>query len=119
MARTVLTATDVPSKYATDGVAITWTAWDASNGNRFLCTGREILLARNTNGSAAKTVTVTSQADAQGRTGDISADSIAANAMHVYQRFPLAGWADSNGYVNVDGESTDIEFAVLRLPAGS
>lgn len=118
MARTVLTPIDVPDKYGTAGVAITWTAWDATNGNRFLCTGREILLARNV-GAGAQTVTVTSQNDPQGRTGDISADSIAAGAFACYQRFPLSGWADANNYVNIDGSTTDIEFAVLRLPAGS
>jgi hypothetical protein len=117
MARTVLPVTDVPSSYAIDGTAVTWTAWDSGQGNRFLCTGREILLARNTNGASAETVTVTSQADDKGRTGDIDADSIPANGMHVYQKFPLAGWADSSNYVNVDGSTTDVEFAVLRLPS--
>lgn len=116
MARTILTPTLVPADYATAGVAVTFTAWDATNGNRFKATGREILLAKNTHASAAQTVTVTSQNDPFGRSGNITADSIAAGALHVYQLFPLSGWADSSGYISVDSSTTDIQFAVLRIP---
>ena len=116
MARTTLAATDVPGKFATDGVAVTWAAADAANGNQFVCTGREVLLARNTDASA-HTVTVTSTADSAGRTGDITADSIAADAMHVYQEFPTVGWMQSNGYIYVDCDDVTVELAVLRLPA--
>jgi hypothetical protein len=116
MARAILTPTLVPADYATAGVAVTFTAWDATNGNRFQATGREILLAKNVSADTARTVTVTSQTDPYGRSGNITADSIPFGTTRVYQMFPLSGWADSSGYIAVDGSTTDIQFAVLRLP---
>jgi hypothetical protein len=116
MPRTILTPTLVPKDYATDGVLITFTAWDSTNGNRFQCTGRELLIARNVSTDTARTVTITSQPDDQGRTGNITADSLAFGTMHVYPLFPLSGWADTSGYIAVDGSAVDIQFAVLRIP---
>jgi hypothetical protein len=95
---------------------VTWTAADATNLNQFLLTGREILLARNT-GAGARTVTVTSAPDALGRTGHITADSIAAGATHVYGPWPnLTGWIQSDGMLYFEGSHAEIEFAVLLQP---
>jgi len=115
MARTTLTPTLAPKGYGTAGVAVTFTAWDATNGNQFLCTGKEVLVVQNS-GVAPQTVTITSQADPYGRSGDITAESIAIGAFHVFQQFPQEGWADAGGMVHVDGSTVDIKFAVLRLP---
>jgi hypothetical protein len=114
MARTTVVKTAVPAPFATDGVAVTWADADTVNDNRVQMTGREIVLARNT-GAGAATVTINSVA-LNGRVGDITADSIAAGAMHCYQLFPMDGWRQTDGYLYLEASSTDIEFAVLVVP---
>ncbi len=116
MPRTVLTPIAVPSAYAIVPVALAFTAWDAANGNKFISTGREILLVKNAHATLAKTVTIPSVADDQGRTGDITAYSIPALATYTFQQFAQDGWKQSDGYINVDGSTTDIQFCVLQLP---
>lgn len=116
MPRTTLTPINTPDSYATAGVALTWTGADVANGNQFQATGREILLARNTD-TLSHNVSVTSVADPYGRTGNITNDAIAAGAFRVYQQFPITGWMQSDGYVYLNGDHATIQFAVLRLPA--
>ena len=111
MARTTLAKTTVPGPFATDGVAVVWADADTVNLNQVKLTGRELVLARNT-GAGAQTVTITSVA-LNGRTGHITADSIAAGAMHCYQVFPTDGWLQSDGFLYLQGSAIDIEFAVL------
>jgi len=48
-------------------LTITPVAMDASNGNSFVATGKEVLLFQNTD-SATHTITITSVADPYGRT---------------------------------------------------
>jgi hypothetical protein len=115
MATTVLTKTALPGPYDTDGVTITWQAADAANGNHFIATGKEILIARNDD-AGAQTVTVTSTPDPQGRTGDISADSIAAAAYHAWQKFPVSGWRQTAGTILVTASDAGVFLAVLQLP---
>ena len=115
MATTVLAKTALPGPYGVAGVAITWQAADNVNGNHFIATGKEILLARNDD-AGAQTVTVTSTPDPQNRTGDIDADSIAAGAYAAYQLFPISGWRDGSGYIVVTASDAAIFLAVLTLP---
>lgn len=114
MARTELSVTNVPSGWATSGVAGNFQAADTSNGNKFPATGQEILLAHNTD-TSSHTVDVTSTGTGDtGRTGDISSDSIAAGEIRVYQEFPTDGWKQSDGTIYVDADATSVEFCVLR-----
>jgi hypothetical protein len=114
-ARTVLTPISVPASYATSGVLLEWTEADTANGNRFVNTGREILLVDNT-GADTVTVTVSSVADPYGRTGDAT-KSVAAGTSAVFQMFPTAGWQQSDGYIYVDCTAVDdVNLAVIRLP---
>lgn len=115
MATTVIVKTELPGPYDTAGVAITWQAADTVNNNHFLSTGKEILLARNDD-VGPQTVTVTSTADPQGRTGDITADSIAASAYATYQKFPVSGWRNTAGEIVVTASDAAVFLAVLQLP---
>lgn len=114
MARTALPIIDVPADYALAGLAFVFTAADATNFNSFAATGREILIAHNGD-AAPQTVTIHSIADPYGRSGDITAESIAAGAYHVFQRFPLTGYVQSDNTVHIDASAATMEFAVLRL----
>src|SRR4051794_36985247 len=99
MTRTVLPKTNVVGPYAVAGVACTQTAADAVNGNRFAMSGDDILLAYNS-GASGHTVTVSS-VPLNGRSGDITADAIAAGEIRAYQRFPMPGWNQADGYLYV------------------
>jgi hypothetical protein len=115
MVRTALTPTAVPEATATDGVTVTMTAADTVNQNEFVWTGREIVIAHNTSADTAYTVTITSQPDALGRVGHITADSLAFGAIHVYPKFPSEGWV-VGGKVQLEANNAAVKFGVLRLP---
>lgn len=96
-------------------LTLTETACDNVNGNSFPHTGREILLVHNTNASSG-TFSVTSVADQYGRTGDISAYSVAASAIAVIDLDTITGWRQSNGNVLLACSANTMKFVVLRLP---
>ena len=117
MSRTTLTPVAISTNpYATTGVPLVFTAGNVADGNDFASTGREILVAQNTD-SGAHTVTVASVADTFGRLGNITADSIAAGDYRVYQIFPQLFWAQTGNLINVNVDSATVELAVLKLPA--
>lgn len=115
MARTSLTAISAPGGNATTGTAFSYTAADVANGNSFKSTGKEIVVAKNTDGAVAHTVTISSTADPYGRTGDVS-QSIAANGIYVFGPFPTTGWIQSDGKIYLSGDNAALEFQVITLP---
>lgn len=117
MARTVLTKTTAPSPYATAGTAVTFTAADTTNQNRFILTGRQIIIARNT-GASTRTVTITSIADPIfGRSGTISAENITAGQVKVYGAgLATDGWLQTDGYLYLEANHAEVEFAVIDVP---
>ena len=122
MARTTITGKTLPGSYpslqptagslelteyapgtASDGVQVT------------LIPKKTILIARNTN-AGAQTVTVTSVADAQGRSGDITTYSIAAGKLAAFGPFETEGWRQSDGNLYAVASHIDVKFSVLYLP---
>lgn len=117
MARTRLTKTAAPGSFPTAGVAVTMTAADIVNKNDFVLGGNDLLIALNTHASDPATVTINSFADSHGRTKDITADSIAAGAMHVYGPFrEREGWEQAGGVLHLEASAADIKFGVIALP---
>lgn len=115
MARTLLTKTVAPGSYPTDGVALTLAAADITNKNEFTMEGDDLLVVRNDD-AAAQTVTITSVADDMGRTGDITADSLAADAWCIYGPFrDTKGWAQAGRRLYLEASSVNIKFAVVKL----
>lgn len=115
--RTVLTKSQLSGPYHVAGDAVTWTAADVANKNSFVATGKEVLLARNSNtGSTAHTVSVTSVANRKNRTGDVNAVSIAAGATRMWSFRQLAGWVQSNGSIYLEANHNEILFAVVQVP---
>lgn len=116
MARTALTATVAPGPFPTAGTAVTMNVGDASNNNFFAFAGNELVVVKNAHASAAKTVTLTSVVDDQGRTGDIT-DSLVAGEVRVYGPFTdKTGWKQNGNQFWMSPESTDIKIAVIKLP---
>lgn len=86
----------------------------------FACTGRQILLAYNSDGANPYTITITSTDDGFGRAEDITTYSLAAGDFAVFGvgLTNLAGWKQTNGTIIVDVENAAVKWAVLTLPAG-
>jgi hypothetical protein len=91
-------------------------ACDASNGNSFPITGREILIVENS-GMSAYTVTISSVADFLGRTNDITTYSVGAGDFAAFSfRGGVTGWKQSDGTVHLACSNASILFAVLTTP---
>lgn len=117
MPRTALTKTTASGAYPTAGVTVTWNDADSGNGNDFAMTGRDLVLVRNGHASTNKTYTVTSAADGQGRSKNITAESLAAGAVVCLGPFRnKSGWSQTGNKFYIDGEDTNIKIAVILLP---
>lgn len=108
-----LTKVTGPTAYPTAAVVATMTA-STPAGDVVTLTGRDILIIQNT-GAGARTVTITSQADPYGRTGHITAQSLAAGAIVVFGPIPQLGWADASGQLNLASEHAEIKYCVMTL----
>jgi len=78
-------------------------------------TGRQLLLVRNTDASA-QTVTITS-VPRNGRSGDVTAYSLAAGEFAIFGGFDRAGFSQSDGTVRVEASDGTVECAVISCPA--
>jgi len=93
---------------------LAFVASDVADGNYYASTGKELVIVKNV-GVAPVTVTVGSSADAQNREGDITDYSVAVDAISILGPFGINGWQQSDGSVEINGSSADLEIAVLRL----
>ncbi len=116
MPTTVIAATSTPGQYSTTGQALTKTAADTTNNNHIVATSNVLLIAYNA-GVGAATITITSEPDPTfGRSGDVSAQSLAADEIRVF-RLTTTGWADSSGNIVITCSSTDIKLDWMDLNA--
>lgn len=102
----------IPSRRATAGTAFTWTAATGSQQSIPWMPGG-ILLAWNTDGSNAYTVTVVNNPKNSRDTNTITAESLAAGIFHVFPRFA----AQDNDVLLVTGSNAAMKFAVLDTRA--
>lgn len=92
---------------------LTFTACDATNGNSFVSTGREVLLVQNSGGSTY-TFTINSVADNFGRTdSSLTAYSLAASAVAAIQMKFQTGWI-SGFSISMTCSNAAIKYAVLQ-----
>lgn len=95
---------------------LTETAADTTNNNEFVLTGREVLLAHNTD-TGTHHITITSIADAKGRSGDIATYAITAGKISAYSfRGGTEGWQQADGGVYISADDATVKFTVLQLP---
>lgn len=101
------------------GADFTLAAGTPSDGDTFVCAGRDILICQNTD-SGAQTVTVTSVVDEKNRTGDIATYSIGAGEFAIFSigLTNSQGWKSSAGKVRITVSDAKVKVAVLRLPSG-
>lgn len=119
---TPITVQTMLGPFATYGAGLadfTFAAGTIKDGDTFVCTGKELLIVKNT-GAGAATITITSVADEKNRTGDITAYSVGISE---YAIFPIGltnsqGWKSTTGKVRITVSDADLKVAVLRLPSG-
>lgn len=103
---------------AIDSLNLTWQTGTVG-GEKFTCTGREILLIRNDLGT--NTVTITSVDNEKGRAENLAAYEITGAEIAVWTGglTNAKGWKQTDGTILVTATTgTSVSFAVLRLPAG-
>jgi hypothetical protein len=118
MARALVTKTTALGAYAAytgNAADLTMAAANVADKNYFVAGGNDLVVAHNT-GVGAVTVTITSVADPFGRTGDVTAYSMAAGEYAVFGPFKNLGWAQSNGQVYLEASSADVKFGVVAVP---
>jgi hypothetical protein len=114
MSRTALTPQSPPASWATALAVLTLAALDASNGNSFPATGREVVIFQNTD-SGSQTATISSVGDNEGRTGDMLL-AMAAGSFAISPMLPLNGWKQTDGNIYISTTSANIKAAVVRFP---
>ncbi len=114
MARTALTKSNGTSLNPTAAVTLTMTAGDASNGNQFTFTGRDVVILHNT-GVSTRTYTITSVADPYGRTGDITTQNITAGAYMAIGPFSVDGWRQTDGQFYITVTHADVKIGAYVL----
>lgn len=103
-----------------NGADFTFAAGTPSDGDTFVCTGREILLVTNTEVADAKKVTIVSVDDETNRSENITDYSLAAGDFSVFGvgLTNSKGWKSTAGTIRITVEAATVKVAVLRLPAG-
>lgn len=118
MARTSLTPKTALGAYGDYSVAnaadLTMAAADASNLNQFAASGNDLVFAHNS-GASAYEITVTSVADAFGRTGSVTAFSLGAGEYAVFGPFKLAGWVQTDGKIYLQASNAAVKFGIVAL----
>jgi len=123
MAATVITVQQLISPFpvtplTASSADITFTALTVTEGDTFVCTGREVILILN--GTGTNTLTISSADDAYGRAEDITSYSIGAGLFAVFGvgLTNSAGYKTSAGLIKLTPSSAELTCAVVRLPAG-
>lgn len=118
MAETALPTTTAGNKWSQTGVAMTMTALDNANGNKFTAASLCVVIVRNSSGGALS-FQITSQPTpgvgaGAGRVGHIN-QSLAAGEIRAFQ-LTKSGWQDSNGEVLLpSGQSASLLVGILIL----
>jgi hypothetical protein len=119
---TALTVQTMLGPFATYGTGLahfTVAASTITDGNTFVCTGRELLFFQNSDAGAV-TVTITSNVDEKNRLGTITDYSVGIGefAMFTCGLTTAQGWRSTAGTIKFTTADVDLKVAVLRLPAG-
>jgi hypothetical protein len=122
-APTAITVQNILAPFAAVGAGaadFTFAASTLTDGDTFVCTGREILIVTNTEVADAKTITITSVDDEKGRSEDITTYSLAAGDFAVFGvgLTNSQGWKAAAGTIRITCSAVTVKVAVLRLPAG-
>jgi len=122
---TVIVIKDVPSPWAAYGALaadFTFAAGTVTDGDTFVCTGRELLLVQNPTAGALN-ITIVATDDETNRAESITYAVPVTGTGAGFSVFGIGlttakGWKGTTGLVRITVASADLRVAVLRLPAG-
>jgi hypothetical protein len=108
--------------FATYGAGLadfTFAAGTITDGDNWVCSGRDLLVVRNTN-VGAQTITIVSVDDETNRAGNITAYSLAAGDFAVFGvgLTNSLGWQGTGKKIRITVSHAEVVVAVLTLPAG-
>lgn len=95
--------------------ALTFVGDNQAEGYDCPIAGKEIFLVRNTD-DEPQTVTFKSVGESKyNRTGDIGPYEIPAGGESRFGPFPVDGWRQANGRINIDTSDDTVQIAALKL----
>jgi hypothetical protein len=94
---------------------VTFTAGDATDGNRIVMSGRRTLLLITNGGASPATITIKSSPDPFGRVADITDFSVAAGAFAA-RIFEPVGWEQTLGGRDLDISVSAADIEILAIP---
>ena len=102
-----------PSDFLMQGLTFAAADGGANDGDQFVFTGREIIIAYNS-GASGRLVTLESIADPQKRVGNVTV-TVAAGAWAIFQATDLTGWLQSDGMFYLNAAHLELQFAIVRF----
>jgi hypothetical protein len=117
MARTTLTKITAPGAYEGAFTTFAFTAFQgttSTNGEQFSLTGSELIVIRNPT-TATGSVVLKSVDDPQGRQEDVT-QVMATGEFAVIGPMKLTGWINTDGNFYLEGTSTSLEVAIIKIP---
>jgi hypothetical protein len=114
MGRTALTVQTLSGPHPGVADTITFAAGDPGNDNDFTFTGKEIIIAYNSDATATWDLTLTSIADPFGRLVTLVKEML-PETYAIFEASDLTGWLQAGGKFFLTVENVAIELAVIRL----
>jgi hypothetical protein len=119
MARTVIASQTpkgpYPGTLTATGLDITFTVADISNKNSTPFVGNRMLILWRNDDAGSVSVTITSIADSQGRSGDVTDGTFETTKSGAFL-VERDGWQQTDGSVYFEASDADCKFAVLAIP---
>lgn len=115
MPRTALTPIETPGASPLSAGAMAFTPADPTNGNKFVSTGKELLVVHNTGAGSRNVTFQTIAINGRQDPNHNTAIAVAAGLYKVFGPFPLKGYRQSDGTISVTGSHAEVEFAVLKV----
>jgi hypothetical protein len=117
MAKQTLTKSANPGIYSNVLKALTMTASQGvtDDDSQFAATGKEYVVAHNTDGAVARTVTIKSVADPFGRSRDVT-KSLAVDEIAFFGPIPKIGYMQADGNIYLHSDDVAVKFGVLMAP---
>lgn len=85
------------------------------DGDQIALNGKQLLLVQNAHATDPFTFRLSSAADPYGRYNDVGPITLAAADILAFAKFPTVGWKQSDNYLYLDANSTNIQYMVIDM----
>lgn len=100
---------------AVDSLDATITVADVANMEQFVPSGDDLIIAHNSDGASARTITFTSAPDAQGRSSDITTYSIGIGEIALFRINKKKGWMQPDGRIYINASHAAVRWIIVQL----